>query len=100
MTDFARINAAALAAFPALLDRWLPGGRRIGREYVVLNPKRADQRPGSFSINVNTGRWSDFATFGARGGDPVSLAAYLFDLSQVEAARRVAGMLGISERAQ
>lgn len=99
MIDFSNINRAALAVLPSLLDRWVPGGKRIGREYVVRNPKRADRRSGSFSINMSTGRWSDFAT-GDAGGDPISLAAYLFDLSQVEAARRVAGMLGISERAQ
>lgn len=99
MIDFSNINRAALAVLPSLLDRWVPGGKRIGREYVARNPKRADRRSGSFSINMSTGRWSDFAT-GDAGGDPISLAAYLFDLSQAEAARRVAGMLGISERAQ
>lgn len=99
MIDFDNINRAALSALPSLLDRWVPGGKRIGREYVARNPKRADRRSGSFSINMSTGRWSDFAT-GDAGGDLISLAAYLFDLSQVEAARRVAGMLGISERAK
>ena len=87
--DFARVNAAARSALPALVRRWLPNGRQQGREYVVLNPNRADRRPGSFSINLRTGRWSDFAT-GDRGGDPVSLAAYLFNLSQADAARRLA----------
>ncbi len=77
----------------------MPGGKRLGREYLARNPKRADRRSGSFSINLRTGRWSDFAT-GDAGGDPISLAAYLFDLSQAEAARRVAGMLGIPESAR
>jgi hypothetical protein len=99
MIDFVNINRVALAALPSLLARWAPGGKRIGREYVARNPKRADRRCGSFSINMSTGRWSDFAT-GDAGGDPISLAAYLFDLSQAEAARRVARMLGISERVQ
>ena len=96
--DFDQINAAALPAVPALLGRWLPGGRLQGREYVALNPNRADRRLGSFRVNMRTGRWCDFAT-GDRGGDPVSLAAYLFNLSQVEAARRLAAMLGVSEYA-
>ena len=43
------------------------------------NPTRADRRPGSFSVNTRTGRWADFAT-GDRGGDVVSLAAYLHGL--------------------
>jgi hypothetical protein len=95
--DFARVNMVALAVLPLLLARWLPGGRREGREYVVRNPRRADRTAGSFRINIITGRWADFATDDT-GGDPISLAAYLFDLSQFEAARRLAAMLGIHER--
>jgi hypothetical protein len=94
--DFAGINRAALSALPGLLARWLPGGRRHGREYITRNPTRSDRRAGSFAINVTTGRWADFAT-GDRGGDVVSLAAYLFGLQQGEAARRLAEMLGVKE---
>ena len=93
--DFAAVNRAALARLPDILSRWLPGGRIEGREYVVRNPKRHDQRAGSFKINLATGRWADFAT-GDKGGDPVSLAAYLADCSQVEAARCLAAMLGLA----
>jgi hypothetical protein len=92
--DFAAINAAALHALPALLARWLPDGQWHGAEYVARNPKRADRRPGSFKIN-RSGRWCDFAT-GDSGGDPISLAAYLADLGQVEAARAVARALGMA----
>ena len=92
--NFDKVNRAALARLPDLLDRWVSGGRFMGREYAARNPKRADRRPGSFKINLDTGRWADFAT-GDKGGDVVSLAAYLGDLSQVEAARRLAAMLGI-----
>ena len=95
---FDKINAAALPALPALVARWLPGGRQHGREYVALNPNRADRRPGSFRVNLRTGRWADFAT-GDRGGDPISLAAFIFNISQVEAARRLAAMLGLPESA-
>ncbi len=92
--DFPAINRAALASLPALLRRWLPDGRLMGREYTARNPRRADRRPGSFSINVNSGRWSDFAT-GDKGGDVVSLAAYLSGTGQAEAARALADMLGV-----
>jgi hypothetical protein len=88
------VNGAARAHLPALLARWLPSGRRVGREYVARNPTRRDRRPGSFKVSLATGRWADFAT-GDRGGDPVSLAAYLFGLTPGEAARRLAGMLGV-----
>jgi hypothetical protein len=92
--DFDRVNRAALAALPGLLARWIPGGRFSGREYVARNPTRDDQRPGSFSVNVRTGAWGDFAA-GARGGDPVSLRAYLDNCGQAEAARRLARELGV-----
>ena len=92
--DFAAINAIALRMLPALLARWTPDGKAIGREWTARNPRRADAHAGSFKINLNTGKWSDFAT-GDRGGDPVSLAAYLHSLTQAEAARRLAEMLGI-----
>jgi hypothetical protein len=92
--DYRRINDAALAVLPALLRRWLPDGRRQGHEWLARNPRRADRHAGSFSINTTTGRWSDFAT-GDRGGDVISLAAFLFNLRQGQAARQLAGMLGI-----
>jgi hypothetical protein len=94
--NFAYVNAAALAALPGLLQRLLPGGRQEGSEYVALNPRRADRSLGSFRVNFLTGRWADFAIEGARGGDVVALAAYIFDIGQCEAARRVAALLGIS----
>jgi hypothetical protein len=95
-TNFDAINRAALASFPAVLARILPGGKRIGSEIVALNPKRADRRLGSFKINRFNGRWGDFAT-GDKGGDPISLVAYLADVSQGEAARLLAQMLGLDD---
>ena len=92
--DFDAINQAALSRLPELCACWLPDGRRRGNEYVALNPLREDRRRGSFTINLRTGRWADFAT-DARGGDPIALAAYLAGLSQVDAARRLADMLGV-----
>ena len=92
--NFAEINRAALAAFPAVLARILPGGKRVGAEIVALNPRRADRRLGSFKINRYNGRWADFAS-GHKGGDPISLVAYLADVSQGEAARLLAQMLGL-----
>jgi hypothetical protein len=84
---------------PLLVARWLPKGRREGREWVTRNPTRADRCPGSFKVNLVTGRWADFAS-GDKGGDAISLAAYLHGLTQLEAARRLAEMLGMAERAK
>lgn len=92
--DFAAINVAALRDLPALLMRWLPDGRLNGHEYEARNPRRLDRHPGSFRVNMRTGRWSDFA-IGVVGGDPISLAAYLFSLPQSEAGRRLADMLRV-----
>ena len=87
--NFGEINRAALAVAPALLDRLLPSGRRRGNEWVALNPHRRDRTTGSFKINLRTGRWADFAT-GDKGGDVISLAAFLWGVPQSEAARRLA----------
>ena len=59
--DFGSINRAALATVPDLLLRWLPDGRIQGQEFVARNPRRTDRRPGSFRINMATGKLSDFA---------------------------------------
>jgi DNA primase len=74
---FARLNSTLLPLLPALVKEWLPAGRAAGPEWTALNPRRHDTRPGSFRVNLDSGRWADFAT-GERGGDPVSLYAYLF----------------------
>lgn len=92
--DFAGINRAALASVDVILVRWLPGGRVKGAEYVARNPKRVDRRAGSFKVNRDSGKWADFAT-GDRGGDLISLAAYLAGISQADAARELADMLGV-----
>jgi hypothetical protein len=92
---FRRIADDALSYADALVQRWLPDGKREGSEWVAINPTRADSRKGSFKVNLRTGFWSDFAT-DAGGGDLVSLAAYIFRLKQGDAALKIADMLGIS----
>ena len=91
----ARVNAAALPRLDGLCLGWLPGGRRMGAEFVARNPTRADRRAGSFKVNLHTGRWADFAT-GDAGGDPVSLYAYLRGLPQFRAAKALAEDLGVT----
>ena len=93
---FRRVNRAALANHKNILDQLLPDGRQIGKEFVARNPRRNDQRQGSFKVNLNTGRWADFAV-GVSGGDPVSLVAYVAGLSQIEAARELARALGVQQ---
>jgi hypothetical protein len=95
--DFDGVNRAALPLLPAIMQRLLPGGRRVGSEYLALNPRRVDRHLGSFSINLNTGRWADFAT-GDRGGDVISLVAYVENISQYDAAKGLSQMLGVGVR--
>jgi hypothetical protein len=94
--DFKRIAAAALTSAKSLLQEWLPGGRFEGHEYVALNPTRNDRSLGSFKINLQTGRWSDFADPNAKGRDLISLFAYINGLDhQSEAALQIAERLGM-----
>ncbi len=92
--NFAAINAAALPHLHVLCQRWLPDGKLCKSEWEAINPTRDDRRPGSFKVNIRTGKWSDFAT-GDRGGDVVSLAAFLGGIRQHEAALELSKMLGI-----
>jgi hypothetical protein len=91
---FTAIQEASLPALKALLRSWLPNGRREGDEWVAFNPGRTDRSLGSFKVNIRTGQWADFAT-GDKGGDAISLLAYLKGLSQGDAARLLAQELRV-----
>ena len=93
--NFKAIAGIALASSQVLVPRWLPDGRRVASEWIARNPTRTDHKLGSFKINLKSGRWADFAT-GDAGGDLISLRAYLDDVRQGEAARRIAEELGLS----
>lgn len=93
--DFKVVAEAALAASDRLVPQWLPDGHRAGHEWKARNPRRDDRRIGSFSVNLTTGQWGDFATDDT-GGDLVSLYAYLFTAGdQGEAAKKLAADLRI-----
>lgn len=92
--DFASIASAVLSRGLYYLEQWLPGGKESKGEYKALNPTRSDSKVGSFSVNLRTGAWADFAT-DDKGGDLISLYAYLNNLEQLAAAKVLAGMVGI-----
>ncbi len=92
--DFDRVASVALANAETVVAAFLRDGRREGREWVARNPRRPDKRLGSFKVNLTTGKWGDFAA-GIAGGDLVGLVAYLLDLSQRDAAIRLADALGV-----
>jgi len=95
MSDFQAVNQAVLQSWETTLREWLPSGKREGAEWVALNPTRADNKPGSFRVNTRTGQWADFAT-NDRGGDPVSLYAYLHALNQGQAVTQLADRFGVA----
>lgn len=93
--DFAAINDAALRRCPQLLERMLPGGAVRGHEYICGSLQGGAGE--SFSINLNSGKWAEFA--GAeKGGDLISLWAAVYGCKQPEAARTLAEELGLSVR--
>jgi putative DNA primase/helicase len=92
--DFDGINQAALCVARSLLPELIPGGEFHGSEYIVRNPRRDDQQPGSFKINYKTGVWKDFAS-GDGGSDVNSLAAYIWQCGQSVAALQLANKLGV-----
>lgn len=96
--DFRSLADLARPYIPDLCARWLPTGRKQGNEWVARNPNRNDIHLGSFSVNLITGKWCDFAT-GDRGADIISLAAYLHhgheDHPQMAAAKGIQRLLGL-----
>lgn len=89
------INAEALKFLPCLIERWLPDGRRVGDEWVALNPQRDDLSLESIKVNLSNGCWSDSAMPNVRGRSMIGLAAYLLEMTYREAARVLAEMLGL-----
>lgn len=94
MIDFDRANQVGLD----YVQSWVPGGKQEGNEYKALNPTRADKKIGSFSINMISGLWKDWADYEEAKGDVVALYAYLNRSSlkgssdaeiQVEAAKEI-----------
>jgi hypothetical protein len=87
---FDRIRDAALAQAGRLLPDWFPAGKQAGREFKVGNI-RGDAGE-SLSINVDNGRWADFAA-GQSGYDLIELRAAMRHLGDRTAAARELGEL-------
>ena len=83
-------HALADAAF---LRARLPDAQRRGKELVAGD---LHGHPGrSFSLNTDTGVWSDFAT-GESGGDVTALVAAQEGLTQGQAGKLIAETLGVA----
>jgi putative DNA primase/helicase len=92
-SDFKTIADLAKSSSLTIVSYLCPHGKREGHEWVALNPTRSDTKPGSFKINLKTGKWADFST-GDRGGDLISLWAYIKGIGQYEAMKELKTVLG------
>jgi hypothetical protein len=86
------VAKSANAKLPAIVKRWLPTGELRGHHWVAPNPKSCGDSVSSLKINLRNGEWRDWTT-GDHGGDPVSLAMYLANLSEKMAVGQLAEML-------
>lgn len=89
--DFAGLNAALLDRAEQLVAAWLPGGKRVGHEYVCADLSGGEGR--SCSVNLKSGAWGDFSA-GEAGKDLISLRAAQLGCSQPDAARAIMSELG------
>lgn len=69
-----------------------PGGHQEGREYKAgsIYGGQGD----SFSFNIDTQKWADFAHSGHAGGDIISLYAAVRGLKPLQAAQELASQYG------
>lgn len=99
--DFERIADEALRQAERLVPQWIPAGEATdrGREWEAAGGGARGCVPGAghgFKICLHTGHWQDFqGDDAAKGGDLISLRAYLDGTRQIEAARAIAAELGL-----
>jgi len=95
--DFDGIAAAALQRADSLVEQWLPGGKRVGHEWICGSlGGEPGRRSWSCRVNLNTGAWADFAGT-ERGRDLVSLYAAIHGIGNGQAARDLAEQFGMSQ---
>lgn len=84
--DFEGLANFLLFRIRDLLPVWLPGGHMVGHEYCCANLLGGNGK--SCKVNIQSGRWADFAS-GDKGGDLISLFAAIQRINQVDAARQL-----------
>ncbi len=97
--DFMLIAARALEQIEAVCSHWLPAGKKAGPEWEIGDRHGAPGK--SLKVHLSGGKagmWSDFST-DDKGGDLVSLVAFVDGCTQLDAARKLAEFLGMSDAA-
>lgn len=85
--DFEKLASLLMRDIGALLPQWLPGGKPQGREYTCGNLRGESGQ--SLRVNLDTGKWADFAA-NVKGGDLISLYAAINGIKNGAAARQLA----------
>ena len=83
-TDIKQIAAELAPSQETILTQICPGGTIHGKEYQAGSISGGPGK--SFSFNLTTGKWADFAT-GEKGGDIIALYAAVNRINNAEAAR-------------
>lgn len=94
--DIKAIAARALEQIEAVCLHWLPAGKKAGPEWEIGDRHGAPGK--SLKVHLTgskAGMWSDFST-DDKGGDLVSLVAFVDGCPQLDAARKLAEFLGIA----
>lgn len=82
MINFEQAANRLLPHAETILSIHCPGGKRRGHEYVASSITGGEGT--SFSLNLTTGRWADFAT-GEKGKDIISYYAHLKSINNAQA---------------
>lgn len=88
MTNFEELKRQYKQCPIEVLKMLVGSGKIEGGDYVALNLRRNDSRLGSFRIDIQTGRFHDFAT-GDRGGSILDLASFVYDCDLLTAAQKL-----------
>lgn len=91
--DFHEIAQAAKSESLRISRSLISNGKKVGSQWVGDSPLPSRHTSGYLKVNLETGKWCDFAS-DARGGDLISLAAYCLGSTQKEAALFLAEIIG------
>lgn len=90
--DFQALAEQMLARADSILHEWFPAGRVHGREFLIGD--LSGEVGQSLRVNLETGRWADFANPDLKGGDLISLYAAWKQCSQKDAANALIEQYG------
>ena len=89
--DYPVLCAHALSQARSILEKWMPGGKVVGREYLCATIHGGVGT--SCSTNITTGVGGDFAT-DQTWGDLIKLVTVVDGVAPHEAAARIASFIG------